>query len=450
MCCVGRGGHRKASLTDCWGSASFCDAGPRPRQRELRGTVLRIERECTQGTVAVIAVVVVVVESAAKTHQQFFPFLRENLPTPPSLPPFHHRLPSKPDTMQAVLVSTPGPPENAKVGTAPKPSCKDKPGTLLVKVAYTALNRADTLQRQGLYPPPPGASHILGLELSGTVVDIGPDVDPTTFQLGDRVMSLVSGGAYAECCLVDAATTMRLPPSLPLRLAAAIPEAWLTAYQLLHFVGHFQAGEKVLIHAGASSVGLAAIQLVLEQGGIPLATASTGKLPLLHKMGVKPSHAIDYTLTSPSFSDAVLAATGGEGVNLVLCCVGASYFTQNLECLAKEGRLVLYGLMGGAMVPNGVDLRVMMKKMLTVTATTLRGRSVEYKEKLVKSFWTEEREGRFVRGAREGRREGGKEGVLETNVFKTVGWDEVAEAHAMMERNENSGKIVLSVDPECT
>lgn len=139
---------------------------------------------------------------------------------------------------------TPGPPKNAKLGTAPKPSCKDKPGTLLVKVAYTALNRADTLQRQGLDPPPPGASEILGLELSGIIVEIGPDVDVTAFQMGDRVMSLVSGGAYAEYCLVDAATTMRLPPSLPLRLAAAIPEAWLMAYQLLHFVGHFEKKKK--------------------------------------------------------------------------------------------------------------------------------------------------------------------------------------------------------------
>ena len=352
--------------------------------------------------------------------------------------------------MQAVLVSTPGPPENAKLGFTPKPSCQDKPGTLLVKVAYAALNRADTLQRQGHYPPPPGASDILGLELSGIIVDIGPNVDLTTFQQGDRIMSLVTGGAYAEYCLVDAATTMRLPASLPLCLAAAIPEAWLTAYQLLHFVGHFQPGQKVLVHAGASSVGLAAIQLILEQGGIPFATASTGKLPLLHQMGVLPTHAFDYTTSqSPSFAAEVLAATGGEGVHLVLCCVGAPYLTQNFELLAREGRLVLYGLMGGAIVPGGVDLRVMMKKLLTVTATTLRGRSIEYKETLVRSFWTGEREGKFVRGAKEGGRERGKEGEggeFKANVFRTVRWEEVGEAHAMMERNENAGKIVLAVD----
>jgi len=356
-----------------------------------------------------------------------------------------------PDKMQAVLVSTPGPPENAKLGFTSKPSCREKPGTLLVKVAYAALNRADTLQRQGLYPPPPGASDILGLELSGIIVDIGPNVDPTAFKKGDRAMSLVTGGAYAEYCLVDTATTMRLPASLPLCIAAAIPEAWLTAYQLLHFVGHFQPGQKVLVHAGASSVGLAAIQLILEQGGIPFATASAGKLPLLHQLGVLPTHAIDYTKgPNPYFAAEVLAATDGEGVHLVLCCVGASYFTQNLEVLAKEGRLVLYGLMSGAMVPGDVDLRVMMKKLLTVTATTLRGRNIDYKEKLVRSFWTGERKGRFVRGAMVGGREGGKEsggGGYKTNVFRIVGWEEVGEAHAMMERNENAGKIVLAVDP---
>jgi len=346
--------------------------------------------------------------------------------------------------MQAIIVPEPGPPENMCLGQRHLPVC-DEQNTLLVQVAYTALNRADTLQRQGLYPPPPDASDILGLELSGIVCEVGPGAEASRFKRGDRVMSLVTGGAYAVYCLVDAATTMAIPDSLPLRLAASIPEAWLTAYQLLHFVGNFQPGDKVLIHAGASSVGLAAIQLVREMGGVPMATASTKKQHLLHKMGVAPQHAIDYTNNPyPSLESAVEAATEGGGVDLVLCCVGAPYFGQNLQALAKGGRLVLYGLMGGSLVPSPLDLRVLMKKMLQVTATTLRGRPREYKARLVERFWTEERRQKFVAGIKNGREKGES---FETNVCRTFPWGDAALAHAMMERNENAGKIVLAVTP---
>ncbi len=331
-----------------------------------------------------------------------------------------------PTSMRAV-VAVPGPPENAKVAEVPFPQLS--PGMLLVHISHTAVNRADTLQRKGLYPPPPGASDILGLELSGIVAKVGEGVEG--FKEGDRVMCLVTGGSYAEFCLADAATTMKLPDDLSFREAAAIPEVWLTAYQLLHFVGKFQRGETVLIHAGASSVGLAAIQLVREQGGIPIATASTKKLGLLRDMGV--THAIDYT--QGSFVEAVLQATGGKGVDVVLCCVGASNFQTNLEVLAKGGRYVLYGLMSGGVVPDGaLDLKLLMKKMLTITATTLRGRPLEYKARLVQAFWTAERAAKFVSGE------------FETNIHTTMDWREVAAAHAMMERNENAGKIILEVN----
>lgn len=157
---------------------------------------------------------------------------------------------SLPSTMKAVIVSAPGPPENMSIqANVPIPAVL--PNTLLIKVAYTALNRADTLQRKGSYPPPPGASTILGLELSGIVAAIGEDVPPGKWAIGDRVAGLVTGGAYSEYCLVEEPLAMKLPPGMSLQLAASIPEAWLTAYQLLHFVGKIRPGDLALIHAGA-------------------------------------------------------------------------------------------------------------------------------------------------------------------------------------------------------
>jgi NADPH:quinone reductase-like Zn-dependent oxidoreductase len=227
---------------------------------------------------------------------------------------------------------------------------------------------------------------------------------------------------------------------MPLQLAASIPEAFLTAYQLLYFVGHFQRGEKVLIHAGASGVGHAAIQLVLEMGGLPIVTASGGKLALLReRLGLKEEQTIDYT--QGSFVEKVQQATratsdGGSdaGVDIVLCCVGANYFQDNLEVLAPGGRLVLYGTMSGSVVPTPLDLRVVMKKGLTISGTTLRARPLAYKKALVDGLWTEERVGKFVKGE------------MKSVIYRTFGWEEVGEAHAMMERNENVGKILLSVD----
>lgn len=174
---------------------------------------------------------------------------------------------------------------------------------------------------------------------------------------------------------------MRVPQEMSLQLAASIPEAFLTAYQLLYFVGRFQKGQKVLIHAGASGVGHAAIQLVQEMGGLPIVTASGGKLALLReRLGLTEEQIIDYT--QGSFVEKVKQATtatdgggsGAVGVDIVLCCVGANYFQDNLEVLAPGGRLVLYGTMSGSVVPTPLDLRVVMKKGLTISGTTLRAR----------------------------------------------------------------------------
>lgn len=337
--------------------------------------------------------------------------------------------------MKAVIVADPAlPPDQGGLVLRDEIPTPTLPANcLLVRVALTALNRADTLQRRGLYPPPPGASEILGLELVGVVEAVGEGVPAGKWNRGDRVAALVTGGSYAELCVVEEPLAMRLPPELPFATAACIPEAWLTAFQLLHLVGDVKAGDFVLIHAAASGVGLAAIQLAQEAGAIPVCTASAGKHAPIRALGV--AHVIDYT--RGPFVEPVKAATpGGRGVDLVLDCVaGAAYTPQNLASLAYGGRLVVYGTMGGSVVPE-VDLRVIMKKALTVRGTTLRARPLAYKTDLVQRFWTEGRARKFVGGE------------FKSHCFQVLDWEEAGKAHALMEKNANVGKIVLTVDPQ--
>lgn len=334
--------------------------------------------------------------------------------------------------MKAAVVVDPARPAadgGLAIGDVPVPALP--PNCLLIRVAWTALNRADTLQRKGLYPPPPGASEILGLELSGLVEQVGEGVPAGKWQQGDRVAALVTGGAYAELCVVEEPCAMRLPPEMPLRLAASIPEAWLTAFQLLHLVGEVRRGDHVLIHAAASGVGLAAIQLAQEAGAFPVGTASGPKHAAVRARGVE--HVIDYK--AGPFIDAVKAATpGGRGVDVVLDCVGGGDYTrQNLEALAAGGRLVVYGTMGGSVVPE-VDLRVIMRKALTIRGSTLRARPLAYKAKLVGRFWTPERAAKFVSGE------------FQSHIHSEADLASVGQCHAAMEQNQNVGKIVVCVD----
>ena len=217
---------------------------------------------------------------------------------------------------------------------------------------------------------------------------LGEGVPEGRWRNGDRVAALATGGAYAELCVVEEPCAMRLPPEMPLRLAASIPEAWLTAFQLLHLVGKVKQGDHVLVHAAANGVGLAAVQLAQEAGAIPIGTALGPKHGAVRERGVQ--HVVDYK--AGPFVDAVKVATPeGRGVDLVLDCVGGGDYTrQNLESLAAGGRLVVYGTMGGSVVPE-FDLRVLMRKALTIRGSTLRARPFAYKADLVARFWTPER-----------------------------------------------------------
>jgi putative PIG3 family NAD(P)H quinone oxidoreductase len=325
--------------------------------------------------------------------------------------------------MKAVLIDRPGDETVLRIGEAPEPAMG--PGELRLRVAATAVNRADLLQRQGMYPPPPGASPLLGLECAGTVVELGAGV--TGWKTGDRAMALLAGGGYAEQVVVHAGSALRVPERLSLEEAAAIPEVFLTAFLNLFEVGGLAAGGRALVHGGGSGVGTASIQLVKAAGAHILITAgSEDKCARCLELGA--DVAIDYR--KENFAERVREETGGHGVDVVLDSIGAQYFEGNLASLATGGRLVLIGLMGGAKVE--ANLAVLLARRLHVIGSTLRARPVAEKAAIVAAF-----ERRFGADLAAGR--------VRPIVDRVLPLEEVAEAHRSMKASEHFGKIVLKV-----
>lgn len=325
--------------------------------------------------------------------------------------------------MKAIQFDQPGDPTVLYLGEQPDP--QPGPGELLVRVAATALNRADLLQRRGQYPVPPGASPILGLEMAGTVMDIGAKVEG--FQVGDNVCALLDGGGYAQYVTLPAPMALRLPENLSFTKAAAIPEVFLTAFQALHSLADLQPAETVLLHAGASGVGTAAIQIAQLIGARVLVTASPPKHELCCKLGA--DQAFDYR--SPDWAEQVKNATDGKGVDVIIDFVGAPNWNNNIDLLALDGRLVLLGFLGGMKVDR-FDLRPLLMKRLQITGSTLRSRSQDYKTRLTQDF----RQQYWSAFA---------EGALHPVVDSIYDWEEVAAAHRYMEANANQGKIVLTI-----
>lgn len=323
--------------------------------------------------------------------------------------------------MKAILFDAPGGPEVLRYGDAPDP--RPAEGELLVRVRATAVNRADTLQRRGNYAPPPGASTILGLELAGEVVQpAGP------WRAGDRVMAVVTGGGYAELATVPAGMAMRIPDPFSFEQAAAIPEVFLTAYLNLFTLGKLSAGETALIHAGASGVGTAAIQLARAASAQVIATAGAPeKVAFCRDLGA--ALAINYK--QEDFAERVLAFTAGRGADVVLDFVGAPYWNANLRAMAMHGRLMLIGMLGGSR--GELDLGPIMAKRITVTGTTLRRTPLPEKIALTQTFVAFAMS-RFERGE------------LRPIVDSVYPLRDAAEAHRRMEANRNIGKIVLAVD----
>lgn len=323
--------------------------------------------------------------------------------------------------MKAIVFDQPGDADVLQLGSAPDP--QPTSGELLVRVHATAVNRADLLQRRGAYPPPHGASPILGLELAGEVVAGAGDWQP-----GDRVMAVVTGGGYAELAAVPVGMAMRIPDQLSFEDAAAIPEAFLTAFLNLFTLGQLQSGETVLIHAGASGVGTAAIQLACAAGAKVYATAgSDEKLARCRELGAE----VTINYKRESFAERVIEATGRRGVNVVLDFVGAPYWEGNLAALARGGRLLLIGFLGGSR--GQLDIGPILGKNLTVVGTTLRGTPLPEKTRLTEAFVAFALP-RFASGE------------LRPVRDSTYTLAQAAEAHQAMEANSNAGKIVLRID----
>lgn len=327
--------------------------------------------------------------------------------------------------MKAVLLRGTGGVEVLNLGEHPDPEMRDD--ELLVRVRATALNRADLLQRRGKHPPPPGVPDILGLEMAGEVVEAGTSCKKE-WKAGDRVFALLPGGGYAERVSLPAGLAMRIPGNLSFEEAAAIPEAFLTAYQNLFDTARLAPGETVLIHAGGSGVGIAAIQLVREAGAVSLVTAgSREKIDRCLSLGARAG----WNYKEGPFAPSVAQATGGRGVDIVLDFVGAPYFEQNLQSLAVDGRMVVIGTMGGAEVDT-FSLRTLMSKRLQLYGAGLRSMDTARKIRLTGQF-AEFALPRFA------------DGRLAPVVDSVFDWREVARAHERMESNVNIGKIVLRV-----
>ncbi|RYJ01030.1 MAG: NAD(P)H-quinone oxidoreductase [Acetobacteraceae bacterium] len=329
-----------------------------------------------------------------------------------------------PETMIAIQHGAGGGPEVLVPGTAPVPA--PKPDEVLIRVEATGVNRPDVAQRKGEYPPPPGASPLIGLETAGEVVALGAEV--TAYKLGDKVCALTNGGAYAEYCTAPASQCLPWPKGYDAIRAAALPETAFTVWANLFGHGKLAAGETVLIHGGTSGIGVTAIQFAKAFGATVIATAgSADKCKACLDLGA--DAAIDYR--TQDFVAEVKRITDGKLANVVLDMVGADYFNRNLKCLAMDGRLVIIAFLGGFEVEKA-DLRPVMTRRLTVTGSTMRPRTTAQKAELAKALrekvWPLLDAGRCA-----------------PPIFKLFPLKEAAAAHALMESSTHIGKIVLKV-----
>lgn len=325
--------------------------------------------------------------------------------------------------MKAVIIKEFGGPEQLTLGEWEKPSPSEN--EVLVKVHNTALNRADTMQRKGAYPPPPGASPILGLEIAGEVAEVGASV--TQWKPGDKVFGLIPGGGYAEYAVIHQDMAMPIPAGFNFEQAAAIPEVFLTAFQAMKWLIDIQPGETLLVHAGASGVGTAAIQLAKAMGVQVIVTASAPKHQTCLDLGA--ALAIDYK--TEDFQQKALEFTNGKGVDGIIDFIAAPYFLKNIDALATDGRMVILALMGGLNV-DGFNLGKMLRKRLKVMGSTLRARTRDYQIRLTQDLKS------FAIPLIE-------QGKIKPVIDSVFDWNQVAEAHQYMEANKNTGKIILKI-----
>jgi NADPH2:quinone reductase len=335
--------------------------------------------------------------------------------------------------MRVVEIAQSGGPDVLRVADRPEP--QPGPGEVLIEVAAAGVNRPDLMQRQGHYPPPSGITDIPGLEVAGRLVGLGPadsrgapqSAAGRAWRIGDDVCALVAGGGYAERCVAPGVQCLPVPRGVSLEAAAALPETFFTVWTNVFERGRLAAGEWLLVHGGTSGIGTTAIQLAGARGAHVIATAgSDGKCRAIERLGAR--RAVNYR--REDFVAAVKDATNGRGVDVVLDIIGGEYTRRNIDCLARDGRLVQIGLMGGA--ETTISLRPVLNRRLTITGSTLRIRTPEEKGAIAAAL---EREIWPLLEA----------GRVSPVIHATVPLEAAARAHEMLESGEVIGKVVLTL-----
>jgi NADPH2:quinone reductase len=325
--------------------------------------------------------------------------------------------------MRAVEISRPGGPEVLKVTDFATPA--PKPNEILVKVAAAGVNRPDVLQRMGLYPVPPDASPLPGLEIAGEIAEVGANVKQ--WKRGDKVCALANGGGYAEFCAVPEAQALPVPRGLSMAEAASLPETCFTVWGNVYDRGKLAPGETLLVQGGSSGIGVTAIQMAAATGNRVFATAgSDEKVQACVKLGAEKA----FNYKTQDWVAEVRAATGGKGVNVILDMVGGDYVPRELKCLAEEGRLVFIAFLRGP--KTELDIAQVMQKRLNITGSTLRPRSTEFKGHLAKNL--REKIWPLIEAGR-----------IKPQVYRTFPLAEAGEAHRLMESSQHIGKIVLTL-----
>jgi NADPH2:quinone reductase len=324
--------------------------------------------------------------------------------------------------MRAIEIKEPGGPDVLVVADRPKP--EPGPGEVLIKVAAAGINRPDVFQRQGNYAPPPGASDIPGLEVSGEIVSGA--VEGSGFKVGDQVCALVAGGGYAEYCVAPIEQCLPIPKGLSLIEAAGLPETYFTVWSNVFDRGQLSAGESLLVHGGASGIGTTAIQLAVAMGNKVYATVgSDERVKAVEALGAK---GINYK--TQDFVEEINALTNKRGVDVILDMVAGDYIERDLNCLAEDGRIVIIATLGG--LKSSFNASSLMRKRQTITGSTLRPRPVAFKgliaQNLQKHVWP--------------LLESGK---IKPIIHKTLDLSEANKGHAMMEAGEQIGKIIMTI-----
>jgi putative PIG3 family NAD(P)H quinone oxidoreductase len=336
--------------------------------------------------------------------------------------------------MKAIVVKSEN--EKSKLVWEEIPDIKPKPDEVLVDIKATAVNRADLLQAKGLYPPPPGESEIMGLEMAGVVSAVGDQVKGR--KIGERVVGLLSGGGYAQQVAIHSQMLLQMPDRWSFSQGAAIPEVWLTAFSNLFLEAELKSGQTVMIHAGGSGVGTAGIQMAREAGAVVYVTAGTAaKLDRCRELGAalgvnyKEQDFVEEVIKEQDFVEEVMAASHGRGVDIILDPIGGAYLNQNLDLLNEGGRLVNIGLLGGGTAE--INLGAVLGKSLRIIGTRLRSRPLVQKIEITRMFAD-----RFWPMLEAGRLQ-----PIIDSVFKI---EDAHSAHDYVKQNKNTGKVILEVE----